>query len=236
MTKQVLAIVMARQGEKGKNTWLLGETPLLRWVLEAAQEAGVPAIVSTDVGATEDSQVPWLAKLHGAQWTNDPPHVTCVEDVVSNALRVLGDQGQLPEVLVLLQPTSPFIRPQTIETVAAATDEITPGAQSIWEVPHALHWINQRWYDDGYGLTDFTSRWDRLHMPNKQTKPKAYAFGGVLAFHVPTYHRQLGKTIWLTPANATVVPWWEGFDVDSELDLRCANAFVMKEAQQTAVG
>lgn len=234
MEKQALAIVMARQGEKAKNTWMLGTKCLLEWVLSAARSIDLRGFVSTDTWATSDSRIPQISASYNFDWVNDPEVVHRVEDVVNNVLGLLKGSDAMPEVAVLLQPTSPFIRPQTIQRVIDEVSALTPGAQSIWEVPHAVHWANQRWYEDG--RTDFVNRWDRLHMPTKQSKPKAYAFGGVLAFHVPTFLSSGGTTVWQRPAKAVPVPWWEGFDVDSELDLRLANEFVVWEVPQTTVG
>lgn len=103
----MIAIIAARQGSKGipgKNIKELGGKPLLVWSIEAAREAGLTPVVSSD---SEDYLL--LAKGHGAKVVlrpaelaqDDSPHLL----VVQHVLDVMDCKD---EAVVILQPTAPF--------------------------------------------------------------------------------------------------------------------------------
>jgi CMP-N-acetylneuraminic acid synthetase len=127
----ILALVPARGGSKGipgKNVRLLGGVPLIGWTAAAIRSAAVPGLVawlSTDdpviaeVGRQCGLQVPWLRPTELATDTASSL------DVCLHALDTWrNEQGADPDLLVLLQPTSPFRRAERIaelvERMAAA--------------------------------------------------------------------------------------------------------------------
>lgn len=109
----VLAIVPARGGSKGlpgKNIRPLLGKPLLAYAAEAARACGVVdrVVLSTDseeiaaVGRQVGLEVPFLRPAALAQ--DDTPMLPVVEHVVST----LTQGGWEPEIVVILQPTSPL--------------------------------------------------------------------------------------------------------------------------------
>jgi len=110
--KRVLAFVPARKCSKGlpgKNTRLFAGKPLVAYTLEAAKACmGMDVFVSTD-----DDQV--IAVAEGLDLGTEyrrPSSLAgdgaAMADVVTDGLTWLAARGRKPEVVVLLQPTSPL--------------------------------------------------------------------------------------------------------------------------------
>ena len=118
--RRVLAVVTARGGSKrlpGKNLRLLGGKPLVTWSIETARaSAGLcDVLVSTDdsgiaqAARAAGALVPWLrpASLSG--------DLVSSAEVSIHALDWYERAHGTVDGLVLLQPTSPFRTPATIE-------------------------------------------------------------------------------------------------------------------------
>jgi len=140
----VLAIVPARGGSKGvpgKNVRLLGGRTLLEYTAAAARDAAVidRIVVSTDseevaaAGRAAGLEVPFLRPAALAQ--DDTPMLPVIRHAIDEVTRA----GWTPELVVLLQPTSPLRRP---DHVARAVDLLrSSGADSVVtvvEVPKHL--------------------------------------------------------------------------------------------------
>ena len=111
--KSVLALIPARGGSRRlprKNILPLGGKPLIGWSIDtglALPEVDA-VVVSTDDGEIADvarslgAQVPWLRPVHLASDTASS------NDVIAHALEHCRHQGRAFDLLLLLQPTSPF--------------------------------------------------------------------------------------------------------------------------------
>ena len=118
----VLAIVPARGGSKGvprKNVLPLAGQSLLKYVHDAAKTAARldRTILSTDddeiaaEGLKVGLEVPFRRPAELAR--DDTPMI----DVIRHAVAWVEDQGEMPEFIVLLQPTSPLRRGTHIDDV-----------------------------------------------------------------------------------------------------------------------
>lgn len=122
---QHIAIIPARAGSRrvpGKNIKLLGGLPLIAWTITAAHASGCfdRVMVSTDDAGIRD-----IAQAHGAEVPFLRPAQLATDS--ASSIDMLFDHVQrakLPfdSALVLLQPTSPFRRPQTIQRAVAQFD------------------------------------------------------------------------------------------------------------------
>lgn len=116
---KTVAIVPARGGSKGiprKNLSLLAGRPLITHMIAAAREA--PSLDRLIV-STEDLEIADVAEAAGAEVLLRPMALaadeTSSEAVLIHSLDVLEAQGYLPEVLALLQCTSPLTTPADID-------------------------------------------------------------------------------------------------------------------------
>jgi CMP-N-acetylneuraminic acid synthetase len=144
MTGPVLALVPARAGSKGipdKNIRPLNGRTLLDYAAHAAAGSGVVdrIVLSTDSERIADAgreagiEVPFLRP---AALANDD---TPMQPVIEHALEQLEAAGWSPEIVVLLQPTSPLRRPEHIRN--AVCQLRTSGADSavtVVELPRHM--------------------------------------------------------------------------------------------------
>jgi len=127
---RVVAIVPARGGTDRVpylNIKRLGDLPLLAHTLEAARGARHldRVIVSTD-----DPRVAEVARSHGAEVPFLRPaelagDIPSLKPVIAHAVRELEAQGDHPDVVVILQVTSPFREAAAID---AAVEHLVTGA------------------------------------------------------------------------------------------------------------
>lgn len=119
MPLNVLGLVPARGGSKGvpgKNQRLLAGRTLLDYAAQAGRDSGVidRLVLSTDsqeiaqLGACAGIEVPFLRSPMLALDT------TPMVDVVTDAVLRLAGEGWHPDMIVLLQPTSPLRRPRAV--------------------------------------------------------------------------------------------------------------------------
>ncbi len=134
----------ARAGSKGipgKNLRLLGGRSLIDYAARAARESGVVdrAVLSTDAediaaeGRRAGLQVPFLRPGSLAQ--DDTP----MKPVIEHALASLAESGFTPEIVLLLQPTSPLRTPAHLrEAVRLLRESRADSVVTVVELPRHL--------------------------------------------------------------------------------------------------
>ncbi len=128
----VAYIVPARGGSKsipGKNIKRFGAHPLLAYSVAAGQQAKYPGPVLV---SSDDPAIGAVARVYGAQWIERPKRLAADDTldlpVFQHALDWLErEQGNRPEIVVQLRPTSP-LRPR------GCIDE---AVQILLDHPHA---------------------------------------------------------------------------------------------------
>ncbi|HIG0328905.1 TPA: CMP-N,N'-diacetyllegionaminic acid synthase [Legionella pneumophila] len=116
---RILAVIPARAGSKrlpGKNTRLLAGKPLIAHTIVAALQASCceKIVVSTD-----SKQIADVAVQYGASvpWLRSEDLATDTSDVIHTVIDLLLKFQQMDvffDSVLLLQPTSPFRKPETI--------------------------------------------------------------------------------------------------------------------------
>jgi CMP-N-acetylneuraminic acid synthetase len=132
---EVLGLIPARGGSKGiprKNLAMLAGKPLLAWTVDAARGAQelTRVVVSTD-----DDEI---AAAAGVDVLRRPPELaqddTPMLDVTRHAVAELS-----PDVVVVLQPTSPLRRAKHVDAcVRLLLESGADAVLSVVEVPHAF--------------------------------------------------------------------------------------------------
>jgi CMP-N,N'-diacetyllegionaminic acid synthase len=140
----VLGLVPARGGSKGvpgKNVRPLAGHTLLEYTARAARESGVidRVILSTDSPEIADAgrraglEAPFMRPA--ALAADDTPMLPVIE----HALAETAKEGWLPDIVVLLQPTSPLRRPGHIrDAVHLLRDTGADSVVTVVEVPRHL--------------------------------------------------------------------------------------------------
>lgn len=153
---QVLAVITARGGSRGvphKNIRSLGGRPLIEYTIEAARRSlrVTRAIVSTDSDAVAEvarhagAEVPFLRPAQLAE--DATPHLPVLQHAVAAMERIAGISYDL---VVTLQPTSPFRLPQDIDgTIEALLQAEADSAVSICEMDPSSHPMKAKRLDGG---------------------------------------------------------------------------------------
>jgi N-acylneuraminate cytidylyltransferase len=121
---RVLAVVPARGGSKGvpgKNLVKVGEHPLIARAVRALRSS---VLVDEVVVSTDSTEIGTVAEAVGASVLPRPEQLSgdavSSEAVLLHALDVFAeDHGYEPEVVLMVQCTSPFIATETIDDVVS---------------------------------------------------------------------------------------------------------------------
>lgn len=116
---KLLALIPARAGSQrlpGKNLKILGDLPLIAHTIKVAQKS---ACFQKIVVSTDDAETARIAKKYGAEIPCLRPadlatHTAGVVDAVLHMIEQLQKQNESYDAVMLLQPTSPFRKPETI--------------------------------------------------------------------------------------------------------------------------
>jgi N-acylneuraminate cytidylyltransferase len=179
---KALGLIPARGGSKGvpgKNVRPLAGRSLVERAFDSARAAGVldRIVISTDDDAIAQEarriglEVPFLR----------PPELagdaSAMIDVAVHALQALAAGGYAPEVLVLLQPTSPLRTPEHIREALRRLDGFD-AVCTVVAVPKELcpHYLMK--IGDGGFLEYFMP--DGAHYTRRQDVPQAYRRDGTL--------------------------------------------------------
>jgi CMP-N,N'-diacetyllegionaminic acid synthase len=223
------AFVPARGGSKSipyKNLVMLAGRPLLDYGVCAAQASGRCARI---VGSTEDDRIGKRFEELGTEYDKRPQDLarddTPVADVAREWLQRRRAAGEtLPDALLLVQPTSPFLRPQDVARLldALASDPGARSGQTVVACPHNAHAWNQRACEDGH--VRFVYAEQRRRGYNKQSKPAHWLFGNAVATRVDAL--LAGEGFFATPSVAVEIERPYDFDLDTATDLAIAEALI----------
>ncbi len=233
---EVLGVIPARGGSKaipGKNIALLCGQPLLAYTCDAARASRTltRVIVSTDDKAIAESaqqlgvEVPFMR----------PPDLSGDEvpmvDVLRHAVETLASQPYRPDVIVLLQPTSPLRRAEHID---AAVDLLaSTGADSVVtvvEVPHQFHPLSVLKLEDG--------RLMRIApgppVTRRQDKPRLYARNGPAVVAVRRDVLVEANSLYGNDSRPLVMSPEESIDIDDPWDLELAGMILARRQMPRA--
>ncbi len=118
--KKVVAIIPARGGSKGipnKNIIQICGKPLIAWTIEQAQ---VSKYVDYTFVTTDSDQISNISLHYGAKIINRPTNISSdtskTEEALVHAIRIMEEIHRIkPDIVVLLQPTSPLRKPGDID-------------------------------------------------------------------------------------------------------------------------
>jgi N-acylneuraminate cytidylyltransferase/CMP-N,N'-diacetyllegionaminic acid synthase len=221
--------VPARGGSKSiprKNLVPLAGRPLLDYGVRATQAAGWMERI---VCSTDDDAIAARAIALGIEVARRPAELATdeakVADVAREFLATEGRRGRaIPDVLVLVQPTSPFLRPTDVVALMAAMDAAPTArsGQTVTRCPHNHHAWNQRELADG--RVRFRYAQERARGYNKQTKPANYVFGNLVAIRCDAL--MSGEDFFAEPSVGVEIESPHDFDLDKSSDIAVANALI----------
>jgi len=219
----VFGVIPARGGSKGlpgKNLKPLGGVPLIGWSIRAAREC---RSLDRVVVSTEDQAIASAAAALGAEVPFARPAELArdespIVDVLRHAVLWLEkERGSRPDVVVLLQPTSPLREPRDIdETVRLVVEGGADSAQTVTEDRrHPFH----RYLLENGKMVPLLKESERLS--RRQDAPPVYLpTGSVYAVRGEVLMRD--GALKGADHRALVRDFRVSVDVDDEFDLRLA--------------
>ena len=176
---RVVAVIPARGGSQEvprKNVARVGGVPL---VARAALTAGRAALVDSVIVSTDDDEIAAVAASAGARIVRRPAELATgeasSESALLHCLDSLEATGELPEVLVFIQATSPFIDPAAIDSAVA---RVLSGSEDV--VFSGIETFAFLWSASPAGSVGINH--DAAHRPRRQDREPHYLETG--AFYV----------------------------------------------------
>ncbi|MCP5370548.1 MAG: acylneuraminate cytidylyltransferase family protein [Hyphomicrobiales bacterium] len=223
------AVVTARGGSKSiplKNLVSLGGRPLLDYGVRAAQASGSCRRI---ICSTDHDAIAARARELGTEVDRRPAELAG-DEASSNAVvgdlldRLAADAAPLPDVIVLIQPTSPFLLPSHVSAVIdrLAGDPTANSAHTVVQCTHHNHAWNQREIVGGHARFLFAEQ--RKEGYNKQRKPKLYTLGNLIA--VRTVAMRASGSLYAEPSATVEISRPHEFDLDVAADIPLAEAII----------
>lgn len=219
------AFVPARGGSKAiplKNLADLGGRPLMDYCIEAAKSSG---IFERIICSTEHAGIAEHARALGIEHDQRPLDL-CGDEVSTRAVILeflQRHRDDLPDLLFIVEPTSPFLRPRDIaallEEMRRNTAAVT--GQTVARPPHTHHAWNQREMRDGQVRFIFE---ERKKVFAKQNKPVLYIFGNLIACRAAEL--LAGGDVFAEPSVGVEIEWPYDINIDYPNDLILANALL----------
>jgi CMP-N,N'-diacetyllegionaminic acid synthase len=214
----IVAIIPARSGSKGiprKNLKPFLGHPLIAWSIGQSLRSEK---INRTIVSTDDEEIREVALQYGAEAPFlRPPELaqddTPTEPVLLHALDFLKEQGEEPDAIVLLQPTSPVRLDGTIDlAITTFEDGAYDSLLSVYS-EHHFHWRNP---SNPEALYDVGNR------PRRQNVPESDHFysetGSIYVTKASVLRSEgnrLGGKIGLFQTKRV-----ENFDIDTEEDFR----------------
>lgn len=215
--QDLLVLVPARAGSKrisNKNERLLGGSTLIDRTLRVIDELGLQsdAIISSDIPGLEHRYPAWTVRKRPAHLGGDD---VTMEAVVIDALDSVQSEAEDPTWLLLLQPTSPFRRAQTIRDCLARLQQSSAEIDAVMTVNKTFEDL---WVKHGELLSRLRPEQPRSQ---QEREPLWIENGSCYAVRVSALREKKRFD------KMTIVGWEtdpaESLDVNTEMDLKFAD-------------
>lgn len=226
----IIAYVPARGGSKEilrKNLVDLGEKKLLERTMEAAS---MSRLIDQIWVSTDDSEIAARAlELGGAAGYERPEHLAKDDSSIADGLIhfldwLQSDRDLVPDLVVVLQPTSPTRDGVLIDEVVKEFK--TSGFQSIFTVSEVLQHPQEmiRIFGDTSWSSVFPTMDPRAQ---RQDYDKAFFYiNGCMYLVTPDFIRETRAFVVPDRSTPIVIPREFGFEIDTSFDLLLARRLV----------
>ena len=212
---KTIILIPARGGSQGvprKNVRLLHGKPLIEYTIQSVKSLDVDCYVITD-----DDEISYIANRAGVKVMREPKTTgkATLDDVTIRFLGMLETKPSDDTVIILVQPTCPFVKPETIQK---AIDSIRSNNGSVITVMDDRHLA---WGIDADGKPQKKYK-ERV---NRQFLPADYReSGAVIGSTVGNVFKH--KTRIVEPISLIPITKEEGIDIDDFYDWSLAEYVV----------
>ncbi len=226
-----LGVLCARGSSKRlprKHLRPLAGLPLVAWMCRAAAASNLTRAVIT----TEDEEIAAMAVKNGIEVpfrraSNLAEDFASDFDIVVDALdRVEAEEGAHYDIIVMLQPTTPFTRPDDIDGCVARL-EAEAGLAACFtakRVAEPAQWMFTR--DDRGWAHPLLDSIESNFVAHKQLLPACWFPSGA-AYAVRTDAFRAQRRVYATPYAIQPMPRERSIDIDEEIDLLIAETIAL---------
>jgi len=222
---KIIAIIPARGGSKGlpkKNIRLLAGKPLVARTIESALKS---KYINRVIVSTEDKEIAEISQKYKAEVIQRPKKLAAdnsdTEDAVFQVLGVLKKDNYIPDVVILLQPTSPLREAKDIDdSLEIFLKNNHQSVVSVSNVEKPPYWCfkvtKEKFLKPAFGWKYFKLR--------RQDLPKLYAPNG--AIYVSSLKNLFKyKSFYSKNILPYIMPSGRSIDIDKEDDLKMAEYY-----------
>lgn len=175
-----LVVIPARGGSKGvphKNIKLLGGKPLIQWTIDVARQVFSDELICV---STDDEEIKEVVEQTGLKVPFLRPQELATDTagtygVLLHAIEHYEQNGYSPDVLVLLQPTSPFRNSTQIKEAMEFFNSDLEMIVSVKETRSNPYYILREEDENGYLVKSKQSNAKR-----RQDVPKVWELNGAI--------------------------------------------------------
>lgn len=228
MEKKILVIIPARGGSKGipyKNIKELGGKPLICYSIDVARQLTDDENICV---TTDDDTIIKVVEDYGLKVPFKRPDYLATDtcgsnEVIQHAYKFYADQGKLYDIILLLQPTSPFRRFDDVIGSIAFYDE---SLDMVVTVKEAVANPYYNCYEEDINGYLVVSKGDGK-LVRRQDAPPAYEWNGAVYVINPKRLMEVGLA-GLTKVKKYVMDDIHSIDLDTMFDWKVAE-LILKE-------
>ena len=175
-----LVVIPARGGSKGvpgKNIKILGGKPLIQWTIEEARKVFPDELICV---STDDNEIKEIVEKAGLRVPFLRPGELATDtagtyEVLIHAINFYEQKGYFPNVLILLQPTSPFRKAEHIKEALTLYSNDIEMLVSVKETKVNPYFVIREEGENGFLIKSKESSITR-----RQDAPKVWELNGAI--------------------------------------------------------
>ena len=229
MIQKIVAIIPARGGSKGiprKNIRLLAGKPLIAYSIEAALNS---KYINRIIISTEDKEIADISRKYGAEVIERPEELakdnSQTIDVVKHVLENLKkNESYTPDIIALLQPTSPLRTKEDIDNgIELFVNNKCGSVISVCEAIHPVYWtfIIEKYLKPIFNWKYFLNK-------RRQDLPKTYILNG--AVYITSFDNLYKYNSFF---NRKIIPYImqskNSIDIDEKVDFEFVEFLLRRE-------
>lgn len=205
----------------------LAGKPLLVWSILAAQKA---ALFDEIVVSTDGDEIAQIAHRNGANVVMRPDELATdsalPKDAVKQVVRQLENDSYTPDIIVLLQPTSPLRSAHDIQSCVALLDdpEIDSAVSFVAAKPNPMSAYGIEGNKPSPAFPDAD-----IWVPRQKQRQLFHLNGAVYVVRTTPFLDDPSDAFLFGQQSAYVMPQERSFDIDTIHDFRLVESIISKE-------
>jgi CMP-N-acetylneuraminic acid synthetase len=221
---KTLVLIPARGNSKSikkKNLLKINNKTLIQTIFESARKS---KLVDKVICSSEDNIIIKHCKKIGLSFILRPAILSRDNSDIfytaRHTLKVLEKEGESYDIIILAQPTSPFVNSKIYNKIIElmSQNKNISSCQTIHNTPHNYHYLNTRILNKKNNMVSFKFKKLRKNKINKQKKEMTFNFGNLVGTRVNKLFYT--KDFFCEPSAGIIIDKFSSFDLDSENDVK----------------